>query len=341
MSRIPSYVKIFNLGHDAITDLFKSEVEITEKVDGSQIRFGIDSQDELLFGSKGVQLYNKEQNGMFSLAIEQIEKRHDKLKELRVKAVEHTGNPDISLFFYGEYLNKPKHNCLAYDRTPKDNIILFSARIGENFVDRYEAIRYYADYLEFETVPLLFRGVMENDRVIKSEAGNLDQAKKFGNTRYEKLKAIIGQTTSVLGGQIIEGVVIKNYKEFHFLAGSNPMPCFGKFVREDFKEKLHKEWGHISGKNALQEFIDGFRTEARWQKAIQHLRERGELENSPRDIGKLMKEVHMDIVEEEAEMIKKWLYDYFSKDIKRKATAGLPEFYKDYLMKKQCEVDNG
>lgn len=322
MSRLSSFPKIFNLGHDAIERLFDGTVEITEKVDGSQFRFGIDSHNELMFGSKGVQLYNKDQNGMFNLAIEQIEKRKDKLIALRSALAGETGNPDIELVFYGEYLNKPKHNVLAYERTPKDNIILFAVKEGENFISYHGKIMQYAEILELETVNLIFRGEFNAEG---------------GKTRYDKLKEIITTTTSALGKQIIEGVVIKNYSQFHFMAGSNPSPCFGKYVREDFKETLHKEWGTISGKNALQEFIDGYKSEARWEKAIQHLREAGQLENSPRDIGNLMIEVKKDIVEEEKSIIEKFLYRYFINDILRRAIGGLPEWYKDQLLKKQCE----
>lgn len=325
MSRLPSFPKIFNLGHDAIERLFDGEVEITEKVDGSQFRFGIDGNNELLFGSKGVQLYNKDQNGMFNVALEQIEKRKDKLIQIRQDVVRLTGNPDICLFFYGEYLNKPKHNVLAYERMPKDNIILFAVKVGENFEFNYDAIKHYAELLGFEVVPLIYRGVFE---------GNGEQ------TLYERLKKVITETQSVLGKQIIEGVVIKNYSQFHFMAGSNPSPCFGKYVREDFKETLHKEWGNISGKNALQEFIDGYKSEARWQKAIQHLREAGELENSPRDIGKLMIEIKKDIAQEEKVVIEKFLYRYFINDIMRKSMQGFPEWYKDQLLKKQCGEDS-
>ena len=79
-------------------------------------------------------------------------------------------------------------------------------------------------------------------------------------------------------------------------------------------------------------FIESFRTEARWQKAVQHLREKEELENQPRDIGKLMKEINLDIIEEESENIKEQLYKLYIKDITRKATAGFAEWYKKQLL---------
>jgi hypothetical protein len=310
MSNIPSFPKIYQIGHDAIQNLFTGTVEITEKVDGSLFGWGVDSNGQLVMRSKSVELFSKEQNGMFALAIDQVEKRQTILLNLADRYAE-------SIFIYSEYLSRPKHNCIAYSRTPKDNLIVFGARIGYKWISKHSELKQLADLLELEVVPLIYEG-------------------EFKDEKYNKLKEIISTTPSILGNSLVEGVVIKNYGQLCSLGNLND-PCFGKYVREDFKEKLHKEWGSISGKNALQEYIKGFKTEARWQKAVQHLKEKGELENSPRDIGKLIKEIHIDIETEEESEIKKFLYNYFIKDIKRVASSGLPEWWKDQLLKKQCE----
>lgn len=132
-----------------------------------------------------------------------------------------------------------------------------------------------------------------------------------------------------------EGVVIKNYSQ-HTSIG-DPTICCGKYVRESFKERHKKEW-KTEG-DSVQAFIDSFRNEARWNKAVQHLRDKGELENSPRDIGKVIKEIQVDIVEEEKEEIKEFFYKHFSKRIFRKATAGVAEWYKDKLLGKVFNVE--
>ena len=80
--------------------------------------------------------------------------------------------------------------------------------------------------------------------------------------------------------------------------------------------------------------MERFKTEARWEKALIHLKEKGELENSVRDIGKLIKEVQKDIKEEESEYIKNHLYKIFIKDILQTAIRGLPEWYKNQLLEK-------
>ena len=327
---VPHYPKVWNLGNDAIENLFKGEVEITEKVDGSLFGFGVDKDFNVVMRSKGQQIFFESHDKMFEKAVDQIEKRQDQLLRLA-----HNGFKG-PFFVYGEFLNKPKHNVLVYERVPKDNIIIYGLKVGQNFVRHYELLKEFADDLGFETVPLIYKGTLENDRIIKSEAGNVDQVKKFGNTRYDTLQRLIHQTMSVLGDVVIEGVVIKNYKQLTSIG--DPTACFGKHVREDFKEKLHKEWGGKTEKGELEKFIDKFRTEARWEKAIQHFRDDSKLTNSPKDIGPLMKEVQQDLIKEEEEFIKKVLFHHFIKRIKRKAVAGFPEFYKEKLLQKQCEA---
>ena len=73
------------------------------------------------------------------------------------------------------------------------------------------------------------------------------------------------------------------------------------------------------------------RTEARWHKAVQHLREVGKLEESPRDIGMLIAEVKQDILTEETDFIKDKLYEWAKDRVTRAAVHGLPEWYKKML----------
>jgi hypothetical protein len=113
----------------------------------------------------------------------------------------------------------------------------------------------------------------------------------------------------------------------------------GKYVSEKFKELNRTDYksrnpGH---KDILELIVAELRNENRWQKAVQHLREKGTLEDSPRDIGGLMKEVQTDIEAECEELIKKRLYDWAKKDILRGACKGIPEWYKSQLMEKQFD----
>ncbi len=111
----------------------------------------------------------------------------------------------------------------------------------------------------------------------------------------------------------------------------------GKYVSEAFKERHEKEWGEAnpSGKDIAQNLIEKYRTEARWHKAIQHLRERGLLEGSPKDIGLVIREVGTDILKEEETAIKDALFTHYWKQINRGVTGGIASWYKLELAKSQ------
>lgn len=299
MQHFSSYPKVWTLGHVAITDLLKDPVVVQEKIDGSQISFGVDLDGQLLMRSKGAIIHQDAPEGMFKLAVE------------RIQAVRHLLVP--GWFYRGEYLAKPKHNVLMYTRVPYNNICLFDITVGlEKYLVRHEMVS-EATRLGFEAVPELYHGMLES----------IDEFRKF--LRH----------TSVLGGQPIEGVVIKNYQRF----GVDGRALMGKFVSEDFKEIHAAEWkdqkpgqGEI-----LEKLVEALRTPARWQKAVQHLQERGQLEGSPRDIGKLIAEVGDDTATESMDFIAGRLWAWAWPQLRRRIVHGLPEWYKEQLLKKQFE----
>lgn len=118
-----------------------------------------------------------------------------------------------------------------------------------------------------ECVPILFRGFINDPSSI-----------------VELL-----QTISVLGGQKVEGIVIKNYRRF----GIDKKILIGKYVSEAFKEVHGAEWkeANPTKTDIVNHLIASYKTPVRWNKAIQHLREAGKLTDSPKDIGLLIKEV--------------------------------------------------
>ncbi len=292
-----SYPKIYNLGHAAVVDLFDGPVVVEEKVDGSQFSFGV-FNGELKFRSKGKQMEPDAPEKMFTLAVEAVKAVKDKLVD--------------GWTYRGEYLQKPKHNSLCYERIPKNHIALFDINCGEESYIGPEAKEQEAKRLGFEVVPCY-----KVDRLEKPE----------------DVKALL-ENTSFLGGVKIEGVVIKNYMKF----GLDKKVLMGKFVSEDFKEIHKKEWAKQNP--ATGDFIEviaqNHRTKARWMKAVQAARDRGELTDSPQDIGKLLNAVRDDILAEEKDAIASELFNYaWDKIISRKVVAGFPEWYKEYLMEKQ------
>lgn len=310
MSKIHTFPKIFPVGSDFIPDLFKGEVEITEKIDGSQFGFGVTEQGEVVVRSKGKEMALDNPEKMFKAAVDYVISIEDKLKELPGKL----GVPSIS--FYGEYLGSPSHNVLKYGRIPNNHIMIFGVMVGESFVKDHVALQGFAAMVGLETVPLIYRGEIQS---------------------YEELQKFM-DTDSVLGVEKSEGIVIKNYLAPCIL-GNMVLPSMAKYVREDFKERHASDWGpKFSTPNKLEVYFSSFKSEARWHKAIQHLQEKGELTNSPKDIGKLLEEIERDIIEEEKENIMKELYKIFKDQILRKARQGFPEFYKAELAKRAFEL---
>jgi len=299
---IPVFPKIFTVGDKYVEDLFKGPVEITEKVDGSQF----------VFGKIGGILYCRSKGKMLIL---------DAVEKMFARAVDYAISiqdilPDDTVF-YSEYLNKPKHNMLAYDRTPLNGLALFGvSKLDKKFLSSYPNLKGYADLLSIDVVPLVYCGDIEN---------------------ATEIHALLDRE-SFLGGPKIEGIVIKNYARDLLIGGFIIPLMSGKYVSEKYKEKHAGGWSkEHTGKGKWELFKDGFRTDARWEKAIQHLRDSGELESSPRDIGKLVKEIQRDVAEEEKENIKDFLWKQFGTEILRKAIAGFPEWYKERLLDSSFE----
>ncbi len=65
---------------------------------------------------------------------------------------------------------------------------------------------------------------------------------------------------------------------------------------------------------------------------IQRLKEESKLENSPRDIGLILKEINKDIESEQKEDVKEFLWNEHKREIFANATRGLPEWYKERLL---------
>jgi len=297
-----SYPSIFALGHRALAELLLDPVIVEEKVDGSQFSFCLldqeDGQRVSRCHSKGAQLNLVAPEKIFIRAMEVVQ------------ALDlHPG-----WTYRAEYLAKPKHNALAYDRIPEKHLMVFDINTGHEEYMPYAQKAAECARLGLEIVPLVYEGVLDT----------------FANFR-----SMIDRV-SALGGQKVEGVVVKNYNRF----GPDKKVLMGKFVSEAFKEVHAAEWKaeNPSKTDIVDRLIDTLRTPARWNKAVQHLKERGQIEDSPRDIGLLIKEVQADIEKECMDMIAAELAEWALPQIRRGVVRGLPEFYKEELLKRQFEV---
>ena len=299
---IHSYATVFQLGHKMIADIFNSPVVIEEKIDGSSFSFGM-IDGELQCRSKGKQLILDAPEKMFTKAV---------VTAQELSSLLHPG-----WVYRSEFLEKPKHNVLAYERVPLKNVIIFDIDTGgENYLTLEEKMD-EAHRLGLECVTCFHIGMLES---------------------YEKFIHLL-EMTSRLGGTRIEGIVIKNYDLFT----AEKKIAIGKYVSERFKEVAGGEWRKANPTDAdiTSQLIERYRTPARWEKAIQHLRERGELEESPRDIGKLIYEISDDVRRECEQEIKDYLFVHFWSKIQRGVTAGAADWYKEELLKNSfTEVPN-
>ena len=292
---IKSFPKIFHLGDRYSDGIFNDEVEITEKVDGSQFSFG-KIKGELFIRSKGANILKEVVPKMFQIAVDYVYSIVDRI-------------PDETIF-YCEYLNKPKHNVLAYDRIPKNNLILFGVCTPQ-YVFLYP-MQSWADQLGIEMVPVLFTGKID---------------------KIDNLTELLDRQ-SILGGQKIEGIVVKNYNRSTLIGGMILPITSAKYVSEKFKEVHERDWKRENtGKGKWEVYCSQFKSESRWLKAIQHLKERNEWTQSPKDIGNLLKEIQTDISREEKENIKSFLWKEFSHELLKTSVRGFPEWYKEWLLK--------
>lgn len=298
MKGLAKYTKILTLGSSKTENALKGKVVIQEKMDGSLMRWGVDEDRTFWMGSKNCLLHCAEENKMFAKAVNYLLSK----KEWFEKAL----RPNTYLF--AEFLNNPKHNVLQYEKVPTNNLVLFDIMCNGKWNFDRRTLDELAYTIGIDVIPELYRGKAD----------------------VNKIKELL-TTPSYLGKQLVEGVVIKNYKEFIFV-GNNTYPLFTKYVREEYKEKQRCGWTGARHKLGLDDFIRSFKSEPRWQKAIQHLKEEGRLTNSPKDIGELIKEVQKDIAEEEKDNIIHFLYRHYIKDILRVSTQGFVEWYKNKLL---------
>lgn len=294
-----SYPKVHAVGHAAISGLLEGDLTVEEKVDGSQFSFGVHN-GELKVRSKGREFDINAPDKLFQLVCGTVLAKKDCLKE--------------GWTYRGEAVCRPKHNVLTYRRIPVGGFVLFDVETDLSSFLSYEEKQEEAARLRLEVVPRYHQGPVSSPDLIQEWLSR----------------------ESFLGGPKIEGVVLKDYSRFD----RDGKIYAGKYVSEDFKEVHKKQWkeDNPAGKDILSSMCAQYGTEPRWRKAVQHLRDNGALENSPKDIGALIQELSKDIEEECAEEIKEQLFKWAWPHIKRAASRGFPEWYKEQLLKGEFDA---
>lgn len=304
-SPLPSYGKIYNLGHRAVRDLFDHAVRIQEKVDGSQFSFGV--RDGLLhMRSKRVEIHQGGKNGQFQMAVDTVCDLFD------------NGLLIEGWTYRGEAITKPRHNHLVYERIPAGGIILFDIDTGEEDFMSHTRLSKTASRLGLEVVP------------------EYDPHAKVVNV--EGLNTLLVHKSCLGGDKTIEGIVIKPVGPLFDEHTGKLLRA--KLVAPEFKEDQVNSWkaANPNRNDVVKQIIESLTTEARWRKAVQGARDEGVLDNSPKDIGSLLGRIQKDIFEEEGERIKETLFKHFWKaQISRGLTHGFPEWYKQQLLELQFE----
>lgn len=201
------------------------------------------------------------------------------------------------MIFRFEAMSRPKHNVLAYERVPAGNLVLYDV-FDQTGADVH--IGYVAEQLGVEPVQTLHEGPCS-----EADLANFLSAKPQ------------------LGGAMVEGVVIKNYA----------LNLKGKFVAPRFQEIMHNRPAKLPKESPVVDLGRKYCSEARWEKAIAHLRDEGkvgeQLEN--KNIGTVIREVQRDILEECGEEIRQELFNAFAKELRGAWIQGLPEW-----LQKRC-----
>jgi hypothetical protein len=305
---LPSIPKIYALGQRHNSAIFEDLVQVEEKIDGSQFSFGV-VNGKVECRSKG-QPIDPSDPGMFKLAYSNAVGA--------IQGVLYKSGHTISLeglTFQCEYLAKPKHNILAYSRVPKGNLVLFDVRQPDGTYASIQTREMWATELGIEVVQVFYQGFLP-------VTTNFDNFAEYHSRE------------SQLGGVKVEGVVVKNYFQVHPEAETSKAPVTAKIVAPAFKEKrasIPGNPGKVGVTDIVEKLTNCLRTEARWLKAIQHLREAGKLVNDNKDIGPLCKEIQADILAEETDWIKQRLFDEFSKQILNGTVVGFAQFYQKLL----------
>lgn len=295
---IDAYPKVWALGKAPLFDpsenatFLQGECVVQEKVDGSQISFGV-IDGAVMIRSKNQDI-STDQDGMFFAAIEAIYKAKANLPE--------------GLVFRGEYLAKPKHNTLTYGRIPKNHIAVYDIwdSTSGRWLDTAE-VRLFAYQAGFDIVPTLYVGSIWQ----KSD-----------------LDAFL-EKESFLGGPNIEGVVIKRYDVANRSHAVTFCKYVSEAFREMHTKSWKAQ--NPTTSDFVQDLGSSFATETRWLKAVHRLRDQGRLKGDMSDVGLLLKDLSEDFETEWEHECAKRLYRHFRKRLIKAANAGFPQWYASNL----------
>ena len=295
------YGKIFALGHRAAEGLLEKAVIVEEKVDGSQVSWGLLGGDppRLSIRSKRIDLDPEAPPNLFGPAVESILGMAD------------AGALSPGVVYRGEAVSQPRHNTLTYTRVPEGHIALFDVDTGTQAYVAYEEKVRIAEDLGIDVVPKLYEGRL---------------------TGPAQLKELL-ELESFLGGPRIEGVVIKRVADVP-LFGEDGLPIRAKYVSERFKEAhaVNPNWKRMGQTEFLKTLADSVSGPVRWQKVVHGLQAEGLIDGgTPAEIGKIIRHIREDVRDECLDDVKDQLWQHFERRFDAAVTKGFPEWYKERM----------
>jgi len=319
------YPKILTLGHDALTRLFENEVEVTEKIDGSQFRIEMNNDGVLVCGTKATEPSIEQliKDNLFGSATFFVLVKRDLLfnvlKQRKAKR--------ITLFC--ETLRQPKHNYIQYGRVPKGHLYLFGCQVMSDETNyeynlNTEELILLAKILSMEPVNVLYKGFVSSRKDLR---------------KLLESRSVLSVDTFVQ----VEGIVIKNYEQTYpieFMSTRNyaGFPLAGKWVREEYEEERRKEWKKTN-KPIYEQIVERFITKSRLNKVILHLREQSKIENQKQDLQYLLPEFFHDFETECQDEIRNLLWEDVKKRLKSSCDKFVVKEYLEMLLTRQFGRD--
>lgn len=297
-SLLRSYGKVFSLGHRYTQGLLDEACVVQEKIDGSNIAFGVfsDLGADLHIRSRGGEINQSNPQALFLPSVKYIQSVRDRIVP--------------GLTYYGEAMCGARHNKQSYERAPDGHVVLFD--VYDNGEGRYlpqTAVHAKAMELGMTYAPIIFIHYPGSDELTQ-----------------ERVTELLG-AESILGGAI-EGFVVKRnatpltMPSGDFVRGKVVSPQFRETAKHKApKAEKHGPWEVISSV---------YGTERRWEKVVERMRAEGLITDTPADIGPVMEHVVRDVIEEDGADILEM--PFFRKGLKGALSRGLPQWYKDLLM---------
>ncbi|AVK77275.1 hypothetical protein pmac_cds_587 [Pandoravirus macleodensis] len=276
---------------------------IEEKIDGSQLSFQRQGDAVEFRNRSKVIPVEALDNWCYANAARAIARLADRL--------------NAAYTYHGEAVCKRRHNVVAYAATPLKFWICYGVYDGERHLDRAEMEAECAR-LGLECVAVLY--------------ANENPADRDPTPKVLEIVAQIeaGEVESCLGGNVIEGVVVKHSAAWHARSKAYKQVQF-KHVTSAFKERHGERRPPLAGYDAeslmayLVRLGSGFALPAVYQKAVQHIRE-DPTGKTAISVASVKREVERDIRKENGQDIAEAIVEAFMPIVMHHATAGVPHW---------------